>query len=571
MIYRRELGIDVDTSAMAVVIQELVEGRASGIAFGVHPTDRELIAVEAVYGLNQGLVDGTIEPDRWALARSGGRVVDHVPPTERRRLVVADAGTLVEDVPPDLAETPPLDAAGLREVFEAVTASGAVFGSPQDIEWTTAGDRLVLLQSRAITTSPAQEGDQRAWYLSLTRSLDNLRGVRDRVERELLPKMEGEAIELARRDLRSLDDEELARVIEVRLAAHDRWVDIYWKEFIPLAHGIRLFGQFFNETVRPEDPYEFMNLLAATPMMSVRRNRELARLASLIRDDPELRRRLEAGEEGDGFFEEQVEAFHRAFGDAVFADQQCFGERDRLVRLLLSLAEAPAVEAATSDDVEELTETFLTNVDADRRELAAELLELGRISYRLRDDDNIFLGRFESLVLDAVEEGRSRLHQNRGGDQRLTDLQDVVKGLRHPNLVVEAKAPAKQIKVERGFRAMPRQLVGQPAGPGVATAAARVVDNVDDLFRFRAGEVLVCDAVDPNMTFVVPMASAVIERRGGMLIHGAIIAREYGLPCVTGIPEATTQIVTGDQLTVDGYLGIVTVSREAGPATPRVA
>ena len=57
------------------------------------------------------------------------------------------------------------------------------------------------------------------------------------------------------------------------------------------------------------------------------------------------------------------------------------------------------------------------------------------------------------------------------------------------------------------------------------------------------------------------MASAVVERRGGMLIHGAIIAREYGLPCVTGVPDITTLVATGDRLTVDGYLGIVTVLR----------
>jgi phosphohistidine swiveling domain-containing protein len=53
-----------------------------------------------------------------------------------------------------------------------------------------------------------------------------------------------------------------------------------------------------------------------------------------------------------------------------------------------------------------------------------------------------------------------------------------------------------------------------------------------------------------------------VERRGGMLIHGAIIAREYGLPCVTGVPQATTLIASGDSLTVDGYLGIVTLTRE---------
>ncbi len=61
------------------------------------------------------------------------------------------------------------------------------------------------------------------------------------------------------------------------------------------------------------------------------------------------------------------------------------------------------------------------------------------------------------------------------------------------------------------------------------------------------------------MTYVVPLAAAVVERRGGMLIHGAIIAREYGLPCVTGVAEAAALIRNGEILTVDGYLGIVTI------------
>jgi pyruvate,water dikinase len=105
----------------------------------------------------------------------------------------------------------------------------------------------------------------------------------------------------------------------------------------------------------------------------------------------------------------------------------------------------------------------------------------------------------------------------------------------------------------------PRQLIGQPAGPGIARGRARVIREHSDLADFQHGDVMVCDAVDPNMTFVVPLAAAVVERRGGMLIHGAIIAREYGLPCVTGIPDATTLVRTGEDVTVDGYLGIVTV------------
>jgi phosphohistidine swiveling domain-containing protein len=55
-----------------------------------------------------------------------------------------------------------------------------------------------------------------------------------------------------------------------------------------------------------------------------------------------------------------------------------------------------------------------------------------------------------------------------------------------------------------------------------------------------------------------------------MLIHGAVIAREYGLPCVTGVPDATRWIKTEDVLTVDGYLGMVIIGETnlSGEAVP---
>ncbi len=106
-----------------------------------------------------------------------------------------------------------------------------------------------------------------------------------------------------------------------------------------------------------------------------------------------------------------------------------------------------------------------------------------------------------------------------------------------------------------------RQLIGQPAAPGLVSATARLIKGSADLTRFRGGEVLVCNAIEPTMTHLVPLASAVIERRGGMLIHGAIIARALGVPFVNGIDGAMRELATGDWLIVGGYLGIVTLGR----------
>jgi len=132
---------------------------------------------------------------------------------------------------------------------------------------------------------------------------------------------------------------------------------------------------------------------------------------------------------------------------------------------------------------------------------------------------------------------------------------NVPEALRNPEVVFKSREAPRKEPTDTLLKA--RQLVGQPAGPGIAKGRARVVLKAEDLMGFKGGEILVCDALDPTMTFIAPLAAGIVERRGGMLIHGAIIAREYGLPRVTGVPDATRLIHPGDPVTVDGYLGYV--------------
>ncbi|RPI11305.1 MAG: hypothetical protein EHM71_01280, partial [Zetaproteobacteria bacterium] len=141
------------------------------------------------------------------------------------------------------------------------------------------------------------------------------------------------------------------------------------------------------------------------------------------------------------------------------------------------------------------------------------------------------------------------------------DAGAIVEALRNPEQrVTISQAPAPPPgRAPRAAGETPRQLVGHPAAPGVATGRVRRIRTADDLGRFHAGEVLVCDAIQPTMTHLVPLAAAVVERRGGMLIHGAIVARELGIPCVNGIADAADILADGDLVTVDGHLGIVTV------------
>jgi phosphohistidine swiveling domain-containing protein len=551
LLYRRELGLEVRKSAMAVLIQEMVAGEKSGVIFGQNPQDPSQAVIEAVYGLNQGLVDGSVEPDRWLLDRETGRLLAHHPAPKGAVLQPAAEGVRLTSLPPGLARTPPLSPKEVDRIYRLARRCEALFGAPQDVEWTIAGGRLVVLQSRPITTATAgTDSDQRPWYLSLRRSFANLKSLRERVENRLIPEMEAEAARLAAMPVEHLSDAELEAEIIQRGRRYQHWKKVYWDEFIPLAHGIRLFGMVYNDAVKPQDPYEFMNLLGAGGMLSVRRNRALLELAAMIRGRPELAGELRAGTFTHQELNLAWTAFLREYGDLFCTEAGCLEDRQALVTLILELADhPPPAERLVPAQVESLREQFLARFSGPKRAEMAEYLDLGRASYRLRDDDNLHLGKIRNQVLRAVA-----AYQRRGRATRELPpaVRDVLAALEDKPRQEEASGPWP------GFsRLKARQLVGQPAGPGLGRGPARVVREASELFHFKAGDVLVCDAVDPGMTFVVPLAAGIVERRGGMLIHGSIIAREYGIPCVTGVPRATSLIPPGEPVTVDGYLGIV--------------
>src|SRR5213079_3411818 len=75
--------------------------------------------------------------------------------------------------------------------------------------------------------------------------------------------------------------------------------------------------------------------------------------------------------------------------------------------------------------------------------------------------------------------------------------------------------------------------------------------------RLEPGEVLVAPATDPGWTPLFLTASALVMEMGGMMSHGAVVAREYGIPAVVGVPDATTRIATGERIVVDGSAGTV--------------
>jgi pyruvate,water dikinase len=102
-------------------------------------------------------------------------------------------------------------------------------------------------------------------------------------------------------------------------------------------------------------------------------------------------------------------------------------------------------------------------------------------------------------------------------------------------------------------------LSGTPASAGVVTGVARVIHDPVGA-KLEPGEILVAPSTDPGWTPLFLTAGALVMEMGGANSHGAVVAREYGIPAVVGVAGAIASIQTGQRIVVDGSAGIISLA-----------
>ncbi|HQZ52917.1 MAG TPA: PEP/pyruvate-binding domain-containing protein [Thermoflexales bacterium] len=105
------------------------------------------------------------------------------------------------------------------------------------------------------------------------------------------------------------------------------------------------------------------------------------------------------------------------------------------------------------------------------------------------------------------------------------------------------------------------ELIGVPISPGVVQGRVKVFQHASDK-TLLPGEILVARATDPGWTPLFIDARGIILEIGGALQHGAVVAREYGIPCVSGVDDATSRLKDGQLVEVDGSNGVVRILAE---------
>jgi phosphohistidine swiveling domain-containing protein len=701
---------------IAVIIQKQVGAEVAGVAFAHDPvTGMDEIVIEAIAGLGEALVSGRAEPQRWRGERREKK-------GETTGRGTQDAGTTTsppdplsalraDALHPERGETHPLTPSQegeasqahvsrpvplgrwnhdepllneqqVKEIHQMVESVGAVFGSPQDVEWAYGEGQLWILQSRPITTL------REDWFTTRIENDGYVWGAGFLNERFTLPvsplgwTMVADPLEqLAfRAPLELLGGADMQPPLLKLWQGHpysrvEAWQRIYklfpdWLlpedavRFFPngdtsLRHaprhptyGIHLFGNAlrvlrrnWSATAPWENPQGWDRYEQKQTAVLIRLEFETRQLEDVAHPIAEARRILK---ESATLTDELLE-YHRwslLYADVFYSLLKRwmtarFGAEEGTRR---TVELTTHVESPTTRMNRALNQLVIQTTTVREEVLAvaegAPLPETGEFWEKVRHFLKDYGHRFMSLDIydapwEANPQGFARFlltlnpladhpasTQSYNGLIRLTRaymhlreaqrfywqkvmaLQrrvivrmgqwwaeqgelaspDDVFGLTwaellnempDPTTVAKRMARLAQLRQEAGLHPAwhypdflrgnqplllstnERTLHGRPVSPGVARGRARVITSPQDFGRVIAGDILVTFAPDPGWTPLFGTVAGMVTERGGQLSHGAVVAREYQLPAVSGIPGLLATIQEGELLLVDGTKGIV--------------
>ena len=384
--------------------------------------------------------------------------------------------------------------------------------------------------------------------------------------------------------------------------------------FPKLGAGERFSGiytQAVGAEAREMDPYR---CLQGIPNKSLETDRALWQLAQDARADPGVAEALLGGAAGGALDALEGSAEGRAWRERFEDFLEVYGQRAQAMDLSApTWAEDPSFPVETvrryltadASDPEGQREHLLaeseTLIAAARKSIADPgllaafdgALEVARAAWPLEEDHAFYID--QRSLAGATRRAFLRLGVALAGQARLPDVEDVWflelddlrAGIAGEDLAERVRDARRAFAESSLLEAPP--FIGVPPDPdapvdpglvkffgtpgppqmdegvlrgsagsrGRAEGIARVVRSVDELHRLQPGEILVCRLTTPPWTPAFASIAALVTDTGGVLAHGAIVAREYAIPAVMGTKIGTRVIQDGQRITVDGDSGTV--------------
>ncbi len=663
--YRFEKGLRNTRISVAVVVQEMVQSKVSGVAFSVHPVtqDRNQLVIEAAYGLGEAIVSGRVTPDTYVVRKDTREIIERHLNTQARALVMGRGGGtrwtgLNGKSRRKLSDTE------ILALSDLVIKIERHYGFPCDIEWAGEGRKFYITQSRPITTLTKRINVGRdtlskiksvaGWEYYVTRRfnwfVENAQIVASRgnLQEELfgfgLPTMNylvlnGDEYSLetdnewnnaffsnrfnrdsgffdrfSRKEFalverikvyeNRLSGMRLDRVSDEELAGFlDEFCWFYERSFVPAF--VRPDG--FLESEIKKRLKETTNLsgvaveeafsrIATYPPLGVLQYVEepldLLRIASRMIVKKEMvnmlsktTQRMLANHVSEyAWLKNPVAQDDRHFEPDDYVKRLGFllkGDVDSRIRKIISVRDesekdyrATISKYGISGDLLHLCEaarsfiflrTYTTEASdhlfyLGKHKLFSEVSRRSGVSL----DDLTMLSPHEikALVLGKLSDLENLISERRKGFAIVW-----IDGKISTFFGKEAAGLQKEIGrmfIRHEARKDGKVVRGIAANHGKATGIVKVLHNYEDIRGVKDGDIVVASMTTPNYISAMEKASAFVTDEGGMTCHAAIVAREFGVPCVIGTVNATKVLKDGQLVEVDADNGVVRVLRGKG-------
>lgn len=542
---------------MAVLVQPMLVADIGGVLFGADPVTgrRDRLIVAAVDGGPDRLVSGLVEGTHYQLGRHG-------------RLHAVEG------------QGPRLGPRIRQRLARLAARAERVFGGPQDIEWATDREgRLMLLQSRPVTTLEGASGEVTGPRLGPGPVAETLPGVLSELEQDLWvdPLRVGlaESLILAGAATRHrIDASPVVTVVDGQVAADLDLLGVrarksFWRRLDPRPPARRVAAAWRVGRMRAAAPLLAEDLLASTDRLLL----EVPSLDGL--DEAQL----------VGVLERSRALLVALHGQEVLAGLLLGAAAESATTAAgAALAALASGRAAGLDDAEIVAREpvvlalLAPRVGGDLSPLAAIDATLAPATVRHADDDGSLhrealrlRGRWVQELMARAAMRLGELLARRGDlaraelvrHLRLAELVDVVAGRPAPAGLPGRAAAGTFAPLPGVFRlttaGVPVAVRGEENGRGAGggRGVGIVVHGVDP--APPPGAVLVVRTLDPGLAPHLPRLGGLVAETGSVLSHLAILAREYGVPTVVGIDDATHRLPAGAVAFVDGTTGDVGV------------
>ena len=420
----------------------------------------------------------------------------------------------------------------------------------------------------------------------------------------LLADFISKARDLEQRELSSLTWKQNIEIMQEALALIPRAMELRERYLPPAILGFAGLWLLLTLTGHSD---RFGVLVSGVKTKTTETNQALEDLAKQIRGNPalqdifhntdaqELRAKLQTSQEGKSFLE-QFETFLDKYGHretALTISQPTWKDQpNHVLAILKVLAETEPKQSDSYAAWQRTRDELLSHSILGTRLLRKRFLnslQTTRALFQIREDTHFYatlvqptlrhvsleLGRrlVQAGILDRVED---IFHLRRDELENLGESwppsEHIISQLR----ALVARRKAKRESLANKPMVDPRLLAGTSQGqtgadvllqgtsgsPGVARGPAKIVHDVSEFGKLRAGDVLIAPVTNPAWTPLFQRAVAVVVDTGGTASHAAIVAREYGIPAVMGTMKGTKDLKDGQWIQVDGSRGLVLKTEE---------